>query len=90
MNGGMLCSTTWVTTSMCSSIHTNKNPAKFAFVLHPRSHASHHILAVYTLGASKELIEAIYPHHTWYQRPLMPSPEAIMEQNFTVHLGEPK
>ena len=54
------------------------------------SHASHHILAVYALGAPKDLIGAVYPIHTWYQRPLASSPEAITESNFLDHLGDPK
>ncbi|CDO68531.1 hypothetical protein BN946_scf184998.g28 [Trametes cinnabarina] len=54
------------------------------------NHASHHVLAVYDLGASAENIEAVYKTHTSYQRPALDSPEPITNENFHQHLGDEK
>ncbi|EMD35787.1 hypothetical protein CERSUDRAFT_115740 [Gelatoporia subvermispora B] len=52
------------------------------------NHASHHMVAIFALGASGPLIEAAYDTHVAYMRPAYPSPEAISETNFYEHLGE--
>ena len=52
------------------------------------SHASHHLLAIYQLGANGPLIEAAYKEHTTYQRKQFDSPGSITEANFHEHLGE--
>ena len=39
------------------------------------SHAAHHLLAIYAMGAPKKLLEAAYETHVVYQRPAFPSPE---------------
>ncbi|KAI0324192.1 hypothetical protein GY45DRAFT_1331792 [Cubamyces sp. BRFM 1775] len=52
------------------------------------NHASHHLVAVYALGAGGPLIEAAYQTHVAYMRPAFESPEPIDEKNFWVHLGK--
>ncbi|OSD00411.1 hypothetical protein PYCCODRAFT_1414510 [Trametes coccinea BRFM310] len=54
------------------------------------NHASHHLLALYHLGASGPNIEAAYGTHTSYQRPALPPTEPITEKNFHEHLGDEK
>jgi Questin oxidase-like len=51
-----------------------------------QSHATHHVLAIYGLGASPEIIEEAYRRHT-YLKPAFDSPEPITDKNFTKHLG---
>ena len=38
------------------------------------SHASHHLLAIYALGANKELLEAAYATHVAYMKPAISPP----------------
>jgi hypothetical protein len=40
-----------------------------------RSHSSHHLLAIYALGANKQLLEAAYATHVAYMKPAFPPPE---------------
>ena len=55
------------------------------------SHASHHVLAVYALGASAELVRDIYyKTHVPILLPSLESPEPITEENFVEHLGDEK
>jgi hypothetical protein len=54
------------------------------------SHSSHHVLAIYALGASPELIKYAYRTHLPKLLPVLVSPESITEKNFTEHLGDEK
>jgi Questin oxidase-like len=61
------------------------------------NHLSHHLLAGYDLGASAELLKAIYERDEKMQRPIMldndetvPTPGAINKANWTKYLGEEK
>ena len=55
------------------------------------SHSSHHVLAVYALGASPELIRDVYyKTHVPKLLPALLSPGPISEANFTEHLGDEK
>jgi hypothetical protein len=59
-------------------------------MLTDRSHIPHHILALWSLGASAEKIEHAYEHGTTYQRPRFDSPHIVTEQNFEDYLGDEK
>jgi hypothetical protein len=48
----------------------------------------HHLLAAYSLGASKEKIQEIFDIHAKDQRPLPPSVGEITRENYKDHLGE--
>ncbi|KAH9895753.1 hypothetical protein C8Q73DRAFT_644436 [Cubamyces lactineus] len=52
------------------------------------NHASHHLVAIYALGAGGPLIEAAYQTHVAYMRPAFEAPEPINEKNFWVNLGK--
>jgi hypothetical protein len=52
-----------------------------------QSHSTHHMLAIYALGASPEIIEDAYSRHD-YLKPAFDSPEPITEKNFNEHLGD--
>lgn len=52
-----------------------------------QSHATHHMLAIYGLGASPEIIKDAYSRHN-YLKPAFDSPEPITDKNFTEHLGD--
>ena len=54
----------------------------------PDSHASHHLVAIYAMGARGELIEQAYQTHIVYMRPAFKSPEPITDENFWKHLGK--
>ncbi|KAH9051498.1 hypothetical protein EDB87DRAFT_821189 [Lactarius vividus] len=51
------------------------------------NHVTHHVLAIYGLGASPEIIEDAYGTHD-YLKPAFESPEPITENNFAEHLGD--
>jgi hypothetical protein len=51
------------------------------------NHATHHVLAIYGLGASPEIIENVYRRHN-YLKPAFDSPEPVTDKNFTDHLGD--
>ena len=53
----------------------------------PSSHVTHHVLAIYGLGASPEIIEDAYGTHD-YLKPVVKSPDPITESNFAEHLGD--
>lgn len=57
---------------------------------HPksRSHATHHVLALYTLGASPEIIEDAYKTAHDYLLPAIKCPGPITEKNFAEHLAD--
>ena len=40
-----------------------------------RSHATHHLLAIYAMGAPASLLDAAYHTHVVYQRPAFAPPE---------------
>ncbi|TFY82506.1 hypothetical protein EWM64_g1509 [Hericium alpestre] len=52
------------------------------------NHATHHLFALYGLGASADLIEAAYAIHMTYLTPVIHSPHAITDDNFVEHLGD--
>ncbi|GJE99831.1 hypothetical protein PsYK624_161040 [Phanerochaete sordida] len=60
------------------------------------NHCSHHLLAIYAMGASPEVIRAAYETHVAYQRPAFPSTETteakdsviITESNWKDYLGD--
>ncbi|SJL02208.1 uncharacterized protein ARMOST_05534 [Armillaria ostoyae] len=52
------------------------------------NHISHHILAIWALGASKEIIEAVYRVDIPAMRPAIKSPGPISSANFNAHLGD--
>ncbi len=62
-------------------LHLRRNTAK------SRSHVTHHVLAIYGLGASPEIIEDAYGTHD-YLKPVFESPDPITEKNFAEHLGD--
>ncbi len=72
--------------SVCRKSHTRaKRTCSFL------SHASHHVLAVYALGASPELIRDVnYKTHLPKLLPTFANPGPITEENFTEHLGDEK
>ena len=53
-----------------------------------RSHAAHHLLAIWSLGAPGPVIEAAYATHCEYQRPAFAAPGLINNHNFYKHLGD--
>ncbi|KAK7681710.1 hypothetical protein QCA50_015057 [Cerrena zonata] len=52
------------------------------------NHATHHLLAIYALGADAKLLNAAYQTHIIYQRPSFPSPGEITTANWKTHLGD--
>ncbi|KAG6334577.1 hypothetical protein ID866_4514 [Astraeus odoratus] len=52
------------------------------------NHASHHLLAIWAMGACGPVIEATYTQHWEYQRPAFESPGHITHSNFYKHLGD--
>ena len=52
------------------------------------SHASHHLLAIYAMGAKSETIKAAYETHVVYQKPAFGSPDGIDQSNWKEHLGD--
>ncbi|KAG6334573.1 hypothetical protein ID866_4510 [Astraeus odoratus] len=52
------------------------------------NHASHHLLAIWAMGACGPIIEATYAQHWEYQRPVFESPGRITHSNFYEHLGD--
>ncbi|KAI0367931.1 hypothetical protein BV20DRAFT_534637 [Pilatotrama ljubarskyi] len=52
------------------------------------NHASHHLVAIYAMGAGGPLIEAAYQTHVAYMRPAFQSPEPIDDKSFWLHLGK--
>jgi hypothetical protein len=52
------------------------------------NHLIHHLLAAYSLGASKEKLQEIFDVHAKDQRPLPPSIDTITRENYTKYLGQ--
>ncbi|KAI0300670.1 hypothetical protein B0F90DRAFT_1566309, partial [Multifurca ochricompacta] len=51
------------------------------------NHVTHHVFAIYALGASPEIIKDAYGTHD-YLKPAFKSPEPITDKNFVEHLGD--
>ncbi|KAF8915039.1 hypothetical protein CPB85DRAFT_1218283 [Mucidula mucida] len=51
------------------------------------NHVSHHVLAIWALGANKDLIQAAYKYDIPIQKPAIKPPGVINELNFNDHLG---
>lgn len=66
---------------------THRNVQVSVFNL-SRSHAAHHVLAIWALGAPGPVIEAAYATHCEYQRPAFASPTPINNHNLYKHLGD--
>ncbi|KAL6302568.1 hypothetical protein BKA93DRAFT_827272 [Sparassis latifolia] len=56
--------------------------------MHFHNHTSHHLLAIYYLGASPDLLDAAYQTHVSRMRPARKSPDPITSKNFHQHLGD--
>ena len=54
------------------------------------SHATHHLFAIYALGADEALLKAAYATHTVYLKPAFDSPNEITESNWKDHMGDEK
>ncbi|KLO05052.1 hypothetical protein SCHPADRAFT_947215 [Schizopora paradoxa] len=52
------------------------------------NHTSHHLLAIFALGATGKVIESAYDRNAEIQRPAYDSPMSITESNFFEHLGK--
>lgn len=52
------------------------------------SHAVHHAIALWALGADGAVIEAGYKIDSKYQRPTYSSPSPVTSENFKDHLGK--
>lgn len=52
------------------------------------NHLIHHLLAAYSLGASKEKLQEIFDSHAKDQRPIPPANVEIPRKNFSEHLGD--
>ena len=67
-------------------------PESFTAVLNVLlSHTSHHVLTLYALGVSPELIKDVYHRvHLPKMQPILVSPGPITEENFVEHVGDEK
>ncbi|OAX38705.1 hypothetical protein K503DRAFT_677249, partial [Rhizopogon vinicolor AM-OR11-026] len=52
------------------------------------NHAAHHLLAIWAMGASANIILSAYETHCQYQRPAFDSPSNITRHNFNEYLGD--
>ncbi|KAG0704109.1 hypothetical protein DFH29DRAFT_802401 [Suillus ampliporus] len=52
------------------------------------NHVLHHLLAIWAMGASANIIWSAYETHCVYQRPAFESPSHITDHNFKEHLGD--
>lgn len=52
------------------------------------SHSTHHLLAIYSMGAGPKLLKAAYATHVAYQRPAIPSPGPVTKDNWKDFLGD--
>ena len=59
-------------------------------LLLPNSHLSHHVLALWSLGATAAQIRAASARDAETQRPAVDPPEEITEANFSTHIGDEK
>ena len=66
---------------------TSKSQIRGRIIAESLSHVTHHVLAIYSLGASPEIIENAYKTHD-YLKPVFESPEPITDDNFAEHLGD--
>jgi len=82
MKGGTSSSTTKDFTSELCPV------TKLSLNIDFPSHAAHHLLAIYALGASAPVIDAAYQTHVAFQRPAVASPGVITIKNFNEFLGQ--
>jgi len=54
------------------------------------SHASHHLICIWAMGANGPLIDAAYATHYEYMRPAFESPGPITHDNYNAHVGDQK
>jgi len=55
---------------------------------HFHNHATHHLLAIYAMGAPRQLLDVTYQTHVVYQRPAFPSPGPIDASNWKDHFAD--
>ncbi|KAJ8080349.1 hypothetical protein AAF712_005519 [Marasmius tenuissimus] len=55
-----------------------------------RVHLGHRALAIWALGAGKDLIQKTFNNDSKYQKPRGATPQPITRENFNEHLGDPK
>lgn len=60
----------------------------YSHVCHGSSHSTHHLFAIYALGAPPELIKEAYQTHKDYLKPAFESPVPITDDNFLDHLAD--
>lgn len=53
-----------------------------------QSHAAHHAISIYAMGANAELLDAAYATHKEIQLVAFTSPGTIDSNNFSEHLGD--
>jgi hypothetical protein len=75
------------TISISTSEHTSYRAAQDLTCL---SHITHHLLAIYALGASPDLLASAYKNEEGLQRAAFPSPGEITHENYADHIGEEK
>lgn len=88
MSSGMRSSTTGASTSTSFPSDFLEFWSSTTDRLYLNSHASHHLVAIYAMGAGGPLIEEAYQTHVVYMKPAFESPEPITEDNFWKHLGK--
>ncbi|TCD65714.1 hypothetical protein EIP91_002290 [Steccherinum ochraceum] len=52
------------------------------------NHSTHHLLAIYSMGADADLLKDAYSTHVAYQRPAIPPPGPITKENWKDHLDD--
>ncbi|KAG2230873.1 hypothetical protein BDF21DRAFT_386191 [Thamnidium elegans] len=78
-------------TALLSEQLLNRNNKEFHCFFNDRkfhNHLIHHLLAAYSLGASKEKIQEIFDDHAKDQRPIPPSVGKITRENYKEYLGK--
>lgn len=70
-----------------SMLHCCRVQKKDTALISLCSHLTHHLYAIYDLGAPPSLIDAVNKTHQ-YQIPAFKGPEPITEDNFVDHLGD--
>ncbi|KAF9048317.1 hypothetical protein BDZ89DRAFT_1057888 [Hymenopellis radicata] len=51
-------------------------------------HITHHVLAVWSLGANRSVLEAAYKHEAALQHPVIEPPGVVTANNYHEHLGD--
>ncbi|ESK89771.1 hypothetical protein Moror_16833 [Moniliophthora roreri MCA 2997] len=52
------------------------------------NHITHHLLAIWAMGADGDIIRRVYDHDIQIQRPIGSSPEVITKENVYKHVGD--